>query len=212
MTDNISVNVLEPRPGQPGSENPNIIIPPSVRPTGHSKKKNRKQLWTASYLFWWRWRLCRLQILPCRRTETLLQNRKTKCIFLLSCDEVTINAVKRCSHLQRGKYPTVSPVWTSATQSHGGSELEESTEQALRHAATSTLQRNYWNTLCIIYYIHSYFQSTQYLRGEKNFQKALNKVLISGFDLCSYSSTYAAILSEWRHLSFSRKLQGLPAP
>lgn len=40
MTDNISVNVLEPRPGQPGSENPNIII----RPTGHSKKKNRKQL------------------------------------------------------------------------------------------------------------------------------------------------------------------------
>lgn len=78
MTDNISVNALEPRPGQPGSENPNIIIPPSVRPTGHSKKKNRKQLWTASYLFWWRWRLCRLQILPCRRTETLLQNRKTK--------------------------------------------------------------------------------------------------------------------------------------
>lgn len=136
MTDNISVNALKPRLGQPGSENPNLIIPPSAGPTGRSKNKNSEgkpltcsdedEGCVGS-------KHCRVG-----KLKHWCKTEEQKCIFLLSCDEVTINAVKICSHLQRRKYPTECPVWTSATQSHGGSELEERTEQALRHAATST--------------------------------------------------------------------------
>lgn len=41
------------------------------------------------------------------------------------------------SHLQRGRSPTASPVWTSAALSHGGSELKERRQhKRLRNAAT----------------------------------------------------------------------------
>lgn len=105
MTDNISVNALKPRLGQPGSENPNLIVPASARPTGRSKKKKSEEKpltcsdedegCVGS-------KHCRVGKLKHCKTE------KQKCIFLLSCDDVTINAVKMFSPAER-KIPNSVP-------------------------------------------------------------------------------------------------------
>lgn len=107
MTDNISVNALKPRLGQPGSENPNLIIPPSAGPTGRSKNKNSEgkpltcsdedEGCVGS-------KHCRVG-----KLKHWCKTEEQKCIFLLSCDEVTINAVNKMFSPAERKIPNRVP-------------------------------------------------------------------------------------------------------